>query len=214
MNYVLPFKAGEKILEVGGGSAAIFHPNMDVRQVPGVDIVADLNEPFPIKDCEWDGIFSKYSLEHISWRKTKQFLSEINRVLKPEGTFVAIVPNTEAQMKWVLNQGEWDDNASSILYGDNDYLENTHRVSLSPSRISNLLQETGFHDITVIPWGELKTDMLVEAKKTSTNISNRKYLFDKNYFNGGAKVGGYAHEGYRDFPVHHYTFQKFMELKP
>lgn len=40
------------------------------------------------------------------------------------------------------------------------------------------------------------------------------HVFDKDYFHGGGKVGGYANEGYQDFPVHHATFAKVMEYKP
>lgn len=40
------------------------------------------------------------------------------------------------------------------------------------------------------------------------------HVFDRDYFNGGAKVGGYAYEGYWDYPVHHLTAQKVLDLKP
>lgn len=43
---------------------------------------------------------------------------------------------------------------------------------------------------------------------------DRKEAFDRHYFNGGAKVGGYAYEGYWDYPVHWLTFDKVMALKP
>ena len=38
--------------------------------------------------------------------------------------------------------------------------------------------------------------------------------FDKDYFHGGAKVGGYAGSGYRDFPVHWNTFDYVRKLEP
>jgi len=38
--------------------------------------------------------------------------------------------------------------------------------------------------------------------------------FDRDYFNGGAKVGGYAREGYWDYPVHYLTAEKVMALRP
>jgi len=38
--------------------------------------------------------------------------------------------------------------------------------------------------------------------------------YDKHYFHGGAKVGGYAGSGYRDFPVHWVTYAHVMERKP
>ena len=38
--------------------------------------------------------------------------------------------------------------------------------------------------------------------------------FDSAYFNGGGRVGGYAREGYWDYPVHWTTVRKVMEQKP
>lgn len=35
--------------------------------------------------------------------------------------------------------------------------------------------------------------------------------YDKHYFHGGTKVGGYAGSGYRDFPVHWTTFDHVMK---
>lgn len=40
------------------------------------------------------------------------------------------------------------------------------------------------------------------------------HVFDRDYFHGGAKVGGYAHEGYQDFAAHWLTVKKILELKP
>ena len=45
----------------------------------------------------------------------------------------------------------------------------------------------------------------------------REQLFDKEYFNGGRKVGGYAmgpDGAYRDFEVHWHTFNHVMSRKP
>lgn len=38
--------------------------------------------------------------------------------------------------------------------------------------------------------------------------------FDRDYFNGGSKVGGYAREGYWDYPVHWTTYRKVLERRP
>jgi SAM-dependent methyltransferase len=45
----------------------------------------------------------------------------------------------------------------------------------------------------------------------------RAELFDREYFNGGSKVGGYANVGgitYRDFPVHHVTARHILAKRP
>lgn len=40
------------------------------------------------------------------------------------------------------------------------------------------------------------------------------HVFDSDYFNGGKKVGGYAHEGYWDYPIHWATYRKVKEYRP
>lgn len=207
MSYTFPFTG--TVIELGGGDKPYFRPNLDVRSGPTVDIVADFNKRLPIDDTSYDGVFSCYCIEHLSWRNVRQFLSEVYRILKNNGKAVFITANTKRQMEWVLAQEEWNDDSSSIIFGDQNYDENTHRNSLSPEYAIKLLTETGFKNIIVLPHGELGTDMIIEASKES-----RKDLFDKHYFNGGGKVGGYAHEGYWDYPVHWVTYQKVMEHKP
>lgn len=345
---------GTKILELGGGNNP--HPQstvrVDVRPGPHTSFVCDFNDPLPIATGEFDVVYSQYCLEHLSWRKVRQFLGECCRVLKPGGKAVFVTANTEAQIEWCKkNPGGWDgkddfDSLSCVLFGDQDYEANTHRNYLSPAILVRLLREAGFGKVVVHPWGERKTDMAVEcvaeqgtthqeetiragkptspeqgrvyrmsghvasgattfdgcpllgtidihgnplpptewetaeAKKLAAwilsqpgrsaeeamratieqdqiagNISGvwtklvteemqkqmagtvppapsdtpsrasaetspsvatlpREKLFDKSYFNGGKKVGGYANEGYRDFPVHEITARHILARRP
>lgn len=50
--------------------------------------------------------------------------------------------------------------------------------------------------------------------KEREKVYSREEMFDKVYFNGGAKVGGYAATGYTDFPCHEVTFQHILARKP
>ena len=210
MNYTFPFKG--KVIELGGGDKPYFRPNLDVRPGEMVDIVADFNKPLPIQDSQYDGVFSSYCIEHISWRKVRAFIADVYRILRPSGKAVFITANTKRQMEWVLFQDEWNDDCSSIIFGDQNYEENTHRNSLSPVHAIRLFREAGFENVIILPHGALGTDMIIEV--TKPQLPSRKDLFDKHYFNGGGKVGGYAHEGYWDYPVHWVTFNKILEHKP
>lgn len=212
--YTFPFKETDSIIELGGGSNPRFHPNVDVRAAEGVDIVADLDKEFPIESNKYDGLFCQYCIEHISWRKIKQFVNECYRILKVGGKAVFITANTERQMQWVLKHDEWTDECSSIMFGDQDYSDNTHKNSLNFKLAVKMFVEAGFGNVVVMPWGQLATDMIIEVTKLEKSKMERKELFDKHYFNGGQKVGGYAYEGYWDYPVHWVTFEKIMELKP
>lgn len=210
MSYTFPFT--KNVIELGGGDNPYFRPNVDVRSGPTVDVVADFNQPLPLTDNTYDGVFSCYCIEHLSWRKVKLFISEVFRILRENGKAVFVTANTKRQMEWVLNQEEWNDDSSSIIFGDQNYDENTHRNSLCPVYAIKLMREAGFENVLVLPHGALGTDMIIEVTKPEKE--DRKKLFDKHYFNGGGKVGGYAYEGYWDYPVHWLTYDKIMEHNP
>lgn len=160
-----------KIIELGGGAAPQWHPNVDVRYChdeqgrPTVDFTADFDKPLPIQSDEWDVVFSRYAIEHLSWRNVTTFIAEVYRILKPSGVAVIITANAEAQMKWALKQKQWDWKISQCLAGDQDYSDNTHKVFFNPNWISKLFREAGFSSVLVSPHGELLTDMTVEALK-------------------------------------------------
>jgi len=164
-------KPTDKIIELGGGACPRFRPNVDVRPLndangnPVVDIVADLSEPLPIQSDEWDGVFSHFCIEHISWRKVSGFIAEVFRILKPGGKAIVVTANTEAQMRKCLANPDWGDEESRIIFGDLDYAENSHKNSLNPRYATKLFQEAGFERVVIIPYGEIQTDMLIEAYK-------------------------------------------------
>lgn len=223
MSYTLPFRQGTALIELGGGEHPIIRPNADIRPGPMTDIVADLSKPLPITDAQYDGVYCKYAIEHVSWRLVVGFVKETFRILKPGGTAVFISPNTKAQMEWALQQDEEAyDKVAQCLFGDLDYAENSHKAAFSPSYAIRLFRDAGFSDVLIVPHGELGTDMVIEVKKPMDEITpnswdtkTRKEAYGRDYFDGAkGKYGGYSKEGYRDYPVHWLTFQKIMEKKP
>lgn len=222
--YQLPFNNSQKLIELGGGENPVIRPNADIRALPTVDIIADFNvQPLPIESNAYDGVYCSYILEHISWRKIRSFVAETSRILKPEGVAVFVIPNTKAQFMWALKHENWDEKISQCVFGDQDYPDNAHKAALSPEYIITVFREAGFSDIIVIPHGEFKTDMIVEAKKaveikaedaSTWTPEQRKKAYNKDYFNGGKQVGGYAGEGYWDYPVHWTTTQKVLDRGP
>lgn len=173
-------KPGEKILELGGGAMPVVRPNADVRQCydpqgnPTVDVVCDFEKPLPFPTSEYDGVFSKFVVEHLSWRVLPAFLKEVARITKTGGKFVIVTANTEAQLKYVqANPSGWGgrgpfESASCILFGDLDYPENSHKNYLSPAILTGLLQDAGYERIVSQPFGDIQTDMLVEAIRSAS----------------------------------------------
>lgn len=160
---------GARVLELGGGANR--HPrstvNVDVRHVQGVDFTVDFNkEEWPeIGNDEFDVVYACFVLEHISWRQVPNFLRQTYRVTKPGGKALFVIPNTEAQMRYILSKPEFDGDEGSMIFGTLDYPENSHRAAFSPRSVTKLFTQAGFTNITITPFGQLGTDMVVEASK-------------------------------------------------
>ena len=159
-----------RVIELGGGSSPQWHPNVDVRQCfdsagqSTVDFTADFDRALPILSDEWDFVFSRYAIEHISWRRVGVFVAEVFRILKPGGSAVVITADAEAQMRWALAR-DWDERVSQCLCGDLDYPENSHKTFFNPTWAARLFREAGFSRVVVSPHGDLRTDMVIEAMK-------------------------------------------------
>jgi len=177
-NYLLPFKPGDKVLELGGGDRPQFHPNLDVREGPSVDIVCDLNEPLPIEQESYDGIFSMYLIEHLSWRRVRGFIGEVHRILKPNGICVFVTANILEQcklaIKWFEEEKGWE--VSQMLFGGQNYeggdwISNAHHCGFSPNYAIKLFREAGFHEVTIFEHPATKTDMIIQARKSGARIA-------------------------------------------
>lgn len=69
--------------------------NVDLYRFPGVDVVADLNEPWPFEDNYADRIVAVDLVEHL--KDPIHTMNEAWRVLKPGGVFEIVVPSTDGR---------------------------------------------------------------------------------------------------------------------
>ncbi len=58
--------------------------NVDITKLPGVDVLADLNDPLPLKSESVDQIVMKSVLEHLN--QTEKVMRELFRILKAGGS--------------------------------------------------------------------------------------------------------------------------------
>jgi SAM-dependent methyltransferase len=99
--------SGRRVLDLGCRDGALTQAYLEGNEVVGVDADrealaeaaklgietkwADLDQPLELEDESFDVVVAGELLEHL--RDPQRLVSEIRRVLRPGGTFVASVPN-------------------------------------------------------------------------------------------------------------------------
>jgi 2-polyprenyl-3-methyl-5-hydroxy-6-metoxy-1,4-benzoquinol methylase len=98
---------GQRVLDLGCRWGSLTRAYLEGNDVVGVDVDrhalaeaaklgietrwADVDQPFPFEDASFDVVVAGELIEHL--RDTERFVAEVQRVLKPGGTFVGSVPN-------------------------------------------------------------------------------------------------------------------------
>lgn len=75
---------GRKIGTADLHGIEVVDERISLAQENGVQVInSDLNKPFPYQDCFFDVVYANQVIEHLP--NTDNFVSEIHRVLKPNG---------------------------------------------------------------------------------------------------------------------------------
>lgn len=127
----LPPKFGSKVLDVGCGLTEQYVVEFReyFEHVVGIDSEIDFNKDnLPYGDNEFDIVFTKSTIEHVY--NTEHFLTEIKRVLKPNGILIVLAPSWEFNYRW--------------FYDDFTHIKPFHRKGLQDA-----LRISGFKDVKV-----------------------------------------------------------------
>ena len=91
---------GKKILDIGCGRNKVEGATgLDHAELPGVDIVCNLNEALPLEDESYDVVVANQVLEHID--NMIGLVYEAHRVLKKGGIFVIHCPYFRSSWAWI-----------------------------------------------------------------------------------------------------------------
>lgn len=146
--------------------------NVDIVDLPKVDLVFDTRKHFPIDDGVIVEIFSAATLEHFREHDNLHILRECFRVLQPGGTLHVCTPDLEAIAKGIL-AGEDIYVTNQHLFGKykgsdtEDY--DLHRWMYPASKMIGVLQNIGFGAVEQIPnttgLHDPKYNYLIRARK-------------------------------------------------
>ena len=121
--------------------------NIDLRDLPGVDMVHDLREPLLYPDNSVDYIIAEDVLEHMQYTYTDQVFADWCRVLKKGGKLKIIVPNIDAHLRMYqtkeIEKGKPVDleRLRHLIFGDQKYNEGAHYTTFNAAAVEKL-----YHD--------------------------------------------------------------------
>lgn len=164
------------------GSGRFLHEgytNIDGENYEGV-VVMDIRE-LPYEDESVEEVYSKDVLEHFGWREWRGVLAEWVRVIEPGGVIKLRFPDTDkliasyqntiiriSERDWTTEEKEKEqqrnfDRFIQLLFGNQDFLANTHLTGLRAEIVKKELEKLG---MIVLPyWYDGGRDCRMTATK-------------------------------------------------
>ena len=130
------------ILNLGSGSTAKQEGilNVDIRDLPETDVVADVKK-LPYENETVDGIINRNLIEHFGRNEIKDLLKEWARVLKKDGFMrIETVDMGELMTHW---QEIPEENLLDGILGAQTYAENFHKMIFTKETLVRFLEEAG-----------------------------------------------------------------------
>lgn len=158
-------------LNVGCGLIAIAdYFNVDARELPGVDMVADVRS-LPFRAGTVSEIYAAHLVEHFTEADLKStVLPAWHRMLKTGGLLRVVVPDAEAMIQSFSRRQYPFESLREVTFGSQDYPGNYHYTMFSRESLRGLLRAAGFvvSEYTAVgrPNG-LCLEMEIEARKSS-----------------------------------------------
>jgi predicted SAM-dependent methyltransferase len=143
-------------LHVGCGDSAL--PgwiNVDIKELPGVDLVADVRQGVPFSGLH--RIFAEHFIEHLEIFEAVAFLVNCQRALRPGGLLRLTTPNLDWVMQSHYAYGRWlspDDAIRDCLQTNLAFHGWGHKFLYNFSMLKQLLALAGFEDVVQANYGE------------------------------------------------------------
>ena len=155
-------------LNLGCGHIALpDHVNVDMRDLPGVDVIAEVDD-LPFEPNSVDEIFSAHLLEHFPQEAMRQrLLPYWFGLLRPGGLFRAVTPDAAAMLAGAGGGTYGFEDFREVVFGAQDYVGDYHFNLFTPDSLGRLLEGAGFRDIQ-IPVAGRRNGKCFEFEVTAT----------------------------------------------
>ena len=145
----------EKI-HIGCGTA-IFDGwvNVDLRALPGVDMVLDVRSGLPFSDVEF--VFAEHFIEHLDFDSGLQFLHNCRAVLKGSGVLRLSTPNLDWVWRNQYHHGDWHDDSEAVrdcFWMNKAFRGWGHQFLYNEQTLTETLREAGFGFVESTTYGE------------------------------------------------------------
>lgn len=120
--------------------------NVDIRDLPGVDVVSDVKK-LPFKKGELAGVASRNLIEHFDRHEIAGVAKEWARVVKKEGFILIETVDMGATMdKWREIPTE---NLIDCIFAAQTYPENFHKMLMTEDILKDLFEKVGMKLVKV-----------------------------------------------------------------
>lgn len=121
--------------------------NIDIRRLPGVDVVADVLK-LPFRDNSADEIRAIDVYEHVSYLKSQELLRHWVSILKKGGLLFIQSPSIDRVAEYFRSADnlEMIETTIGCIFGGQDYHENFHYTICHPGLMDHYLKQAGIKE--------------------------------------------------------------------
>jgi SAM-dependent methyltransferase len=141
--------------------------NLDVQDLPGVDLVVDVNRGLDFRDVE--AVYAEHFLEHLDLDRALAFLEDVHRCLRPGGVVRLSTPNLD----WV-----WETHYSTASPPELRRVQGLrlnrafhgwrHRFLWNQALLGDAMSACGFRDLQWCRYGESARDVFRGIERHDT----------------------------------------------
>lgn len=156
------------------------------------DIIADITEHIPLPDDSAELIFSRATLEHLTYPELLNCLLESYRLLKKGGVVRMIVPDLDKYVRDYLNK-VYDPTLKELYGMPNDTYTETfvarimyfdHRYNHTFNTMRRALEKTGFENVRLVLPGESKIVSASAVLKEAEQKRDLEFIIEAEKLDG------------------------------